>query len=137
MQEDELVFLKAHLAELPATALKQLKRNILLERRRRQAEANAKAKGSGDRPTAPKEEAPPLPQTAPGSNAGKRKANELDSSDLGGPMEPATRRPAPGPMPGAGSGPLPTQAKETPYKPRRNPRADKPCLATGNSATLK
>jgi hypothetical protein len=29
-------------------------------------------------------------------------------------MEPATRRPAPGPMPGAGSAPLPTQAKGAP-----------------------
>jgi hypothetical protein len=34
-----------------------------------------------------------------------RKANELDSSDSGGSMEPATRRPAPGP--------LPAQAKES------------------------
>jgi imidazolonepropionase-like amidohydrolase len=29
-------------------------------------------------------------------------------------MEPATRRPAPGPMPGAGSAPLPTQARGAP-----------------------
>jgi hypothetical protein len=64
-KEEELTFLKAHLAQLPATALKQLKRDILLERRRRQAEATAKAKGSGDRPTVPKEEASALPQTDP------------------------------------------------------------------------
>jgi hypothetical protein len=45
---------------------------------------------------------------------GKRKANELDSSDSGGSLEPTTRRPAPGPKPGVGSAPLPTQAKGAP-----------------------
>jgi hypothetical protein len=45
---------------------------------------------------------------------GKRKANELDSSDSGGSLEPATRRPASGPKPGVGSAPLPTQVKGAP-----------------------
>jgi hypothetical protein len=51
MTEEELTFLKAHLADLPSTALKQLRRDILTERRRREAEAAAKAKGGEDRPT--------------------------------------------------------------------------------------
>jgi hypothetical protein len=42
---------------------------------------------------------------------GKRKANELDSSDSGGSMEPAKRHQARGTTPGVGSAPLPTQAK--------------------------
>jgi hypothetical protein len=84
MKEEELVFLQAHLVELPATALRQLRRNILQERRKRQAEASAKAKGSGDRLKVPREEAPALLQTAPRAAVGKRKANELDSSDSGG-----------------------------------------------------
>jgi hypothetical protein len=45
---------------------------------------------------------------------GKCKANELDSSDSGGLMDPSTRRPAPRLMPGAGSAPLPTKAGEAP-----------------------
>jgi hypothetical protein len=110
MKEEELASLKAHLAELPATALRQLKRYILQERRRREAEGTAKAKGS-----VPKEEAPALLQTAPRADVGKCKANELHSSDSVGSMEPATRRQAPGPMPGAGSAPLPTQAKRAPH----------------------
>jgi hypothetical protein len=44
MKEEDLAFLKAHLVELPANALKQLRRDILQERRRREAEASAKAK---------------------------------------------------------------------------------------------
>jgi hypothetical protein len=54
-----------------------------------------------------------LSQKAPGDTAGKRKANELDSSNSGGSMEPAARRPAPGPQSGAGSAPLSAQAKGT------------------------
>jgi hypothetical protein len=100
--------------ELPATALRQLRQDILQERRRREAEATAKAKGSGDRSTVHKEEAPALLQTDPRASVGKRKANELDSSQSDGSLEPATRRPASGPMPGAGSAPLPTQAKGAP-----------------------
>jgi hypothetical protein len=58
MKKVELAFLKAHLVELPATALRQLRKDILQERRKREAEASAKAKGSGDRLTVPREEAP-------------------------------------------------------------------------------
>jgi hypothetical protein len=65
MMEEELAFLKAHLADLPATALKQLRWDILQQRRKRAAETSAKVKGSGDRPTVPKEEASALPQMAP------------------------------------------------------------------------
>jgi hypothetical protein len=65
MKEEELAFLKAHLVELPATALRQLRRDILQERRRREAEASVKAKVSGDRLTVHREEAPALLQTAP------------------------------------------------------------------------
>jgi hypothetical protein len=49
--EEELAFLKAHLGELSPAVLRQLKRNIVAEKKRREAEAAAKAKGSGERPT--------------------------------------------------------------------------------------
>lgn len=49
--EDELGFLKAFLAELPPTVLRQLKRDIVAEKRRTRAEAPAKARGSGERPS--------------------------------------------------------------------------------------
>jgi hypothetical protein len=126
MKEEELVFIKAHIVELPATALRQLRREILQERRRREAEASAKAKESGDRSTVHKEEAPALLQTAPRAAVGKRKANELDSSDSGGSMEPATRRPASGPKPGVGSAPLPTQAKGAPALAPENSTGEQP-----------
>jgi hypothetical protein len=109
-----LAYLKAHQAELLATTLRQLRRGILQERRKTAAEATAKAEGSGDRPTVPKEEAPAFLQTAPRTTVGKSKVNELDSSDSGGSMEPATRRPAAGPMPGDEYAPLPTQARGAP-----------------------
>jgi hypothetical protein len=105
MKEEELAFLKAHLVKLPAIALRQLRRDILQERRKREAEVSAKVKGSGDRLTFPTEEAPALLQTTSLAAMGKRKAKELDSSDSGGSLEPATRRPAPGPKPGVGSAP--------------------------------
>jgi hypothetical protein len=46
--KEELAFFKAHLLELPVTAVRQLRRDILQERRKRKAEASAKVKGSGD-----------------------------------------------------------------------------------------
>jgi hypothetical protein len=48
---EELAFLKAHLADLPATALKQLRWDILTERRRCEAKATAKVKGGSNRLT--------------------------------------------------------------------------------------
>jgi hypothetical protein len=117
--EEELAFLKAHLGELSPAFLRQLKRDIVAEKKRREAAAAAKAKGSGERPTGQPsgrqpgsaEEETAVSQKAPLATAGKRKANEVDSSDSGGSMEPATRRPAPGPRSGAGPAPLPAQAK--------------------------
>jgi hypothetical protein len=50
-------------------------------------------------------------QKAPRATAGKRKANELDSSNSSCSMDPATRRPAPGPLSGAGSAPSPAQTQ--------------------------
>jgi hypothetical protein len=49
--EEELDFLKAHLVELTPNVLRQLKRDIVAEKKRREAEAAAKAKGSGERAT--------------------------------------------------------------------------------------
>jgi hypothetical protein len=46
--EEELAFLKAHLSELSTAVLRQLKRNIVAEKKRREAEAAAMAKGSGE-----------------------------------------------------------------------------------------
>jgi hypothetical protein len=77
MKEEKLAFLKAHLVELPETALRQLRQDILQERRKREAEASAREKGSGDRHTVHREEAPALLQKARRAGVGKRKANEL------------------------------------------------------------
>jgi hypothetical protein len=49
--EEELAFLKAHLGELSQAVLRQMKRDILAQKKRREAEAAAKAKESGERPT--------------------------------------------------------------------------------------
>jgi hypothetical protein len=49
--EEELAFLKAHLGELSQDVLRQLKRDIIAEKKRKEAETAAKAKGSGERPT--------------------------------------------------------------------------------------
>jgi hypothetical protein len=65
MKEEELAFLKTRLVELPATALRQLRRDILQERRKREVEASAKEKGSGDRSRVPKKEAPALLKRPP------------------------------------------------------------------------
>jgi hypothetical protein len=121
--EEELAFIKAHLGELSPAFLQQLKRDIVAEKKRREAEAAAKAKGSDERPTGQPSGRQPgsaggggrlrSPRRPSRATAGKRKANELDSSDSGGSMEPATRRLAPGPLSGAGSAPLPAQAKES------------------------
>jgi hypothetical protein len=122
MSADELAFFKANLGDLSPTFLRQLKWDVIAEKKRRRgAEASAKAQGSGRQPTGQSSERQPgsdggeatLSQNAPGATAGKRKANELDSSNSGGSMEPAARRPAPGPQSGAGSAPLSAQAKET------------------------
>jgi hypothetical protein len=101
--------------------LRQLERDILAEKKRRVAEAAAKAEGSGERPTGQPSGRQPgsaggggetsVSQKASRATAGRRKANELDSSESGGPIEPATRLPAPGPLSGVGSAPLPAQAK--------------------------
>jgi hypothetical protein len=93
--EEELAFSKAHLGELSPAVLRQLKRDIIAENKRTEAEAPAKAKGSGKRPTGQPSGRQPgsagggetsVSQKAPRSTAGKRKANELDSSDSGGSM---------------------------------------------------
>jgi hypothetical protein len=84
-----LAFLKAHLGELSPAVLRQLKHDIVAVKRRREAEAAAKAKGSGVRLTGQPSGRPPgsagrgdfgLPVGSPRATAGKRKANELDSS---------------------------------------------------------
>jgi hypothetical protein len=49
--EEELAFLKALLGELSPVVLRQLKRDIVAEKKRREAEAAAKVKGPGERPT--------------------------------------------------------------------------------------
>jgi hypothetical protein len=113
---DELAFLKAFMAELPQTTLKQLKRDIAAEKMRREAEATTKAKGWGDRSTGQTSgrqtgsagERTPVPHTAPRATAGKRKADELDWSHSGGWTEPPSRRPTPRPVPVAEPAPLPT-----------------------------
>jgi hypothetical protein len=52
MSADELAFFKANLGDLSPSFLRQLKRDILAEKKRRRgAEATAKAQGSGKQPT--------------------------------------------------------------------------------------
>jgi hypothetical protein len=46
--EEELPFLKAHVAELSPDVLRYLKRDIVAERIRREAKVAVKFKGSGD-----------------------------------------------------------------------------------------
>jgi hypothetical protein len=98
--QEELAFLKAHLGELSPAVLRQLKLDIVAEKKR-EAEAAAKAKGSGKRPTGQASGrqtgsagggGTSVSQKDPRAIAGKRKAHELDSSDSGGSMEPAIRR---------------------------------------------
>jgi hypothetical protein len=122
MTAEELAFLKANLGDMSPAFLRQLKRDVIAEKKRRRgADASAKAQGSGKQTTGQSSERQPgsaggeatLSQKAPGATAGKRKANELDSSNSGGSMEPAARRPAPGPQSGAGSAPLSARAKGT------------------------
>jgi hypothetical protein len=100
ISEEELVFLKAHLINQPPTALRQLKRDITAEKKSREAGTVAKAPGSGEKPTglcSGHQSCPTGDKYAPSQKAEcKRKANELDSSNPGGSLEPATRRPAPG-----------------------------------------
>jgi hypothetical protein len=137
--ENELAFLKAHLAELSPTVLKQLKQDIVAEQRR-EAEATAKAKGPGERPMDTNPDlpgrgllsptrSPEPPREAQGQRVGLVRLGRFDGAM------------APGPMPGAGSVPPPAQAKGTPAQGRWvNPplsRANKPRLAAGYSATLR
>jgi hypothetical protein len=86
--------------------LKQLKRNIIAEQKGRETEDAAKAKVSGEWPNGQSDWRQTGPggggeavvsHKAPSATECKRKANELDSSNSGGSMEPATRRPSPGP----------------------------------------
>jgi hypothetical protein len=145
--EDELAFLKAHLAELSPTVLKLLKREIVAETRRREAEATAKAKGSGERPrgqpsgrqTSSAGERNSVSHKAHRATVGKRKAKELNSSDWGGSMEPGTRRLGQCPV----SGPRPCLHRRRALPPKTRwvypppPQASLLRLAAGNSATLR
>jgi hypothetical protein len=93
---DELDFFKVNVGDLSPTLLRQLKRDIIAEKKRSiGAEASAKAQESGNQPTGQSSDRQPdsargggaeatLSQQAPGATAWKRKANELDSSNSGG-----------------------------------------------------
>jgi hypothetical protein len=122
--EEELAFLRAHLGELSAAVLRHLKWDILAEKKRRGEEKprrppKLKSRANDSLPS-PVGANPVLlgrrlrPQKDPRATVGKRKANELDSSNSGGSMEPATSRTAPGPLSGAWSARLPAQAKVNP-----------------------
>jgi hypothetical protein len=114
--EEELAFLKAHLDEPSPALLRELKRDIVAEKKPR---LTLSLKGrANDLLVCPVGLYRALPagetsasQKAPRATVGKRKANKLDKSGSGGSMEPATSRPAPGLLSGAGSAPLPAQAK--------------------------
>jgi hypothetical protein len=106
--KEKLAFLKAHLEELSPNILRQLKEEIVTQKKKKKAaaEASAKTKGSGQQPGSAREEKP-VSHQKPKITAGKRNANDLDSSNSGGLMEPAARRSVPGPQSGAWSAPLP------------------------------
>jgi len=93
--DEGLAFLNAHLINLSPAVLRQLKRDISVEKKRREVAEAAKTIGPGEgrQSDLAKEESAP-PQKA----GGKRKAKELDSSRSGGSVEPAARRLAPGPL---------------------------------------
>jgi hypothetical protein len=147
--EEELAFLKVRLGELSPVVFGQMKRDIIPDKKRREAEAAAKAKEPGERPTGQPSARQPgsaggggetsVYQKAPRATAGKRKANELDSSDSRGSMESATRRPCHCPEPGQRL--CLHRQREAPPKARwLNPplsRANKPRPAAGKSATLR
>jgi hypothetical protein len=109
--EDEV----AHLADLSATVLKRLNRDLVAEKRKREAEATAKAKGSGERPTGNPSGRQPgsageglLSPTRPPSRRGRAQGQRLGLVPLerfDGNSHQA---------PGAWSGPLPAQEKGTP-----------------------
>jgi hypothetical protein len=139
--EEELAFLKPHLDEVFPAVLRHLKRDIVAEKKRRKAEAAANAKRSGERPTGQTSGRKPVSagggetsvsQKAPRATAGKRKANELDSSDSGGSVETATKRPGHCQEPGTRLG-LHRQRENPPKTRCLNP----PLPAAGNSATLR
>jgi hypothetical protein len=110
--KENRVFLKAQIEELSQNILRQLKGEIVAQKKKKKAaaEASAKAQGSGQQPGSAKEDTP-VSQQKPKTTAGKRKATELDSSNSGGSMEPACTRSAPGPLSGAGTAPLPAPIK--------------------------
>jgi hypothetical protein len=104
-----MAFLKDYIGELSTAVLRQLKRDIVAEQRKRtETETSANSQVSGKQPTGQSSGLQPgsvggggmglVFKKAPRDTAGKRKANELDSSKSGGPMEPAARRPAPSPL---------------------------------------
>jgi hypothetical protein len=105
-----MAFLEAQLEELSPSRLRQLKEEIVTQKKKAAVEASVKAQGSDQQPGSAREEIP-VSQQKRTDTAGKRKATEVDSSNSGGSMELAARRPALGPLSGTGSAPLPTPAK--------------------------
>jgi hypothetical protein len=119
--EEELAFLKAHLGELSPAVVRQLKPDIVAEKKKREAEAAAKAKGSGERLTGQPS------GRQPGSAGGETSVSEKDPEPQRASVKPTSwtrptravtwnlplgaRRPAPGPLSGVVSAPLPAQAK--------------------------
>jgi hypothetical protein len=109
--KDKLAFLKAHLEELSPNILRQLKEEIVVQKKKKAAvEAFAKSQGSGQQPGSAREETK-VSQQKPETTADKPTSTELDSSNSGGSMEPTARRSAPGKLSGAESAPLPAPVK--------------------------
>jgi hypothetical protein len=108
ISDEELAFVTVHPAELSPKVLRQLGQDIVAEKRKREAEAPAKAEGLGEgltgqacgrHPDSASEETS-VSRSVLRVTAGKRKAIELGSSESGSSLEPATRRPALGPLSG-------------------------------------
>jgi len=101
--EEELAFLKAQFINLPPAVFRQLKREIILEKKMTEAVTAAKAPGSGEGPTGLdggcQSGLAGVEPATPQKDASKRKANELELFSCGGSLEPVLRRPAPGPLP--------------------------------------
>jgi hypothetical protein len=102
--EEELAFLEAHLGELSQAVLRQLKRDIIAAKNREARALKARGRTRTNNPPACAMGANParlareggeaaLSQKAPLATTGKRKTIQLDSSNSGGSLEPATSRP--------------------------------------------
>ena len=106
LKQEDLVFLKALFTMKASPALLQALKKARAAQRRKKAVAVARPASSQSESASTALPTLHLPK----QTAGKHEATEISS---GSSMETATRRPAPGPLSGAGSAPFPATAAES------------------------